>query len=137
MLEKARFGDRLEVTLRVAPEVLPVVVPFLSPAAAGRERRPARARGQGRRRPVTIIAEDQRLRGGDLGRGRRRRRGPRDAYGARWPATPTIDSVGLGNVDERLRTAFGDDYGLVVETAPGAGTKVIVRVPKYAPGVHP
>ena len=46
------------------------------------------------------------------------------------------DSVGLANVDERLRSAFGDDYGLVVETAPGAGTRVIVRVPKYAPGVH-
>jgi two-component system, LytTR family, sensor kinase len=24
-----------------------------------------------------------------------------------------------------------------VETAPGAGTKVLVRVPKFAPGVHP
>ena len=47
-----------------------------------------------------------------------------------------LDSVGLGNVDGRLRNAFGDDYGLVVETAPGAGTKVIVRVPKFAPGVH-
>ena len=46
-----------------------------------------------------------------------------------------LDSVGLGNVDARLRTSFGDDYGLVVETAPGAGTKVIVRVPKFAPGV--
>ena len=48
----------------------------------------------------------------------------------------SLDSVGLGNVDERLRSSFGDDYGLVVETAPGAGTKVTVRVPKYAPGVH-
>ena len=47
-----------------------------------------------------------------------------------------LDSVGLGNVDARLRNAFGDDYGLVVETAPGAGTKVVVRVPKFAPGVH-
>ena len=26
---------------------------------------------------------------------------------------------------------------LVVETAPGAGTKVIVRVPKFARGVSP
>ena len=34
---------------------------------------------------------------------------------------PTSDSVGLGNVDARLRQVFGDDYGLVVETAPGAG----------------
>ena len=47
-----------------------------------------------------------------------------------------LDSVGLGNVDGRLRNAFGDDYGLVVETARAAGTKVIVRVPKFAPGVH-
>src|SRR5690606_34437629 len=29
MLEQARFGDRLRVTLQVAPEVLPVTVPFL------------------------------------------------------------------------------------------------------------
>ena len=30
MLEQARFGDRLAVTLRIAPEVLPVAVPFLA-----------------------------------------------------------------------------------------------------------
>ena len=45
-----------------------------------------------------------------------------------------MDSIGLGNVDERLRSVFGDEYGLVVETAPGAGTKVTVRVPKFAAG---
>jgi LytS/YehU family sensor histidine kinase len=37
----------------------------------------------------------------------------------------------------RLRNAYGDDYGLVVETARGAGTKVILRIPKFSPGVHP
>ena len=52
------------------------------------------------------------------------------------PASASADGLGLGNVDERLRQVFGDDYGLVVETAPGAGTKVTFRVPKYAPGVH-
>jgi two-component system, LytTR family, sensor kinase len=31
---------------------------------------------------------------------------------------------------------FGDEFGLVVETAPGAGTKVSVRVPKFHPGVR-
>jgi two-component system, LytTR family, sensor kinase len=49
---------------------------------------------------------------------------------------PVTDSIGLGNVDERLRAVFGDEYGLVVETAEGAGTKVSMRVPKYHPGVH-
>ncbi len=42
--------------------------------------------------------------------------------------------VGLANVDDRLRAAFGNDYGLVVETAPGAGTKVSMRVPKFRRG---
>jgi two-component system LytT family sensor kinase len=44
--------------------------------------------------------------------------------------------VGLGNVDARLRQVYGDSFGLVVDTAPGAGTKVSFRVPKFAPGVH-
>ena len=53
------------------------------------------------------------------------RSGPRRR---RWPSTAQPDDeaahVGLTNVDHRLRAAFGNDYGLVVETAPGAGTKV-------------
>ena len=44
--------------------------------------------------------------------------------------------VGLTNVDHRLRAAFGNDYGLVVETAIGAGTKVVMRVPKFRSGVR-
>jgi two-component system LytT family sensor kinase len=39
------------------------------------------------------------------------------------------------NVDRRLRTVFGPGYGLVIETADGAGTKVVLRVPRFQPGV--
>ena len=46
------------------------------------------------------------------------------------------EHVGLGNVDDRLRSVFGDDYGLVVETAVGAGTKVSLRIPKFHAGVR-
>ena len=61
------------------------------------------------------------------------RTGPGDAL-----ADGTGDSahVGLTNVDHRLRGAFGNDYGLVVETAIGAGTKVVMRVPKFRSGVR-
>lgn len=136
ILEKARFGDRLQVTLRVAPEVLPVVVPFLclQPLVENAVRHGLENKdGPGR---ITIIGEDHDTEcvitieddgvGEDPDRVRRALAG--DA---------SMDSVGLGNVDERLRSTFGDDYGLVVETARGAGTKVIVRVPKFAPGVRP
>jgi two-component system LytT family sensor kinase len=44
-------------------------------------------------------------------------------------------SLGLVNVDRRLRTVFGPGYGLVIETASGAGTKVILRIPRFQPGV--
>ena len=44
--------------------------------------------------------------------------------------------VGLGNINNRMRATFGNDYGLVVETEKGAGMKVIMRVPKFAPGVQ-
>ena len=44
------------------------------------------------------------------------------------------DSIGVGNVDERMRSVFGDEYGLVVETGPGLGTKVSMRIPKFPRG---
>lgn len=136
VLEKARFGDRLQVTLRVAPEVLPVVVPFLclQPLVENAIRHGLEDKsGAGR---ITIVGEDQDtdcvITIEDDGVGEDPERVRRALAG-----DVSMDSVGLGNVDERLRSTFGDDYGLVVETAPGAGTKVIVRVPKFAPGVRP
>jgi two-component system, LytTR family, sensor kinase len=136
VLEKARFGDRLQVTLRVAPEVLPVVVPFLclQPLVENAVRHGLEDKsGAGR---ITIIGEDHDaecvITVEDDGVGEDPERVRRALAG-----DVSMDSVGLGNVDERLRSTFGDDYGLVVETAPGAGTKVIVRVPKFAPGVRP
>jgi two-component system LytT family sensor kinase len=134
LLEQARFGERLQVTLNIAPEVLPVVVPFLciqplvenavrhgleGSDAVGELRIAAHDRGH----ECVVEVEDNGT-GEDPERVRRALAGD-----------SAIDSVGLGNVDGRLRATFGDDYGLVVETAPGAGTRVVVRVPKFAPGV--
>jgi two-component system LytT family sensor kinase len=135
VLERARFGDRLDVTLRVAPEVLPVVVPFLSlqPLVENAVRHGLEGKdGAGR---ISIVAEDGDYEAlisvEDDGVGEDPERVRRALAG-----DASTDSVGLANVDERLRSCFGDEYGLVVETAPGAGTRVTVRVPKYAPGVH-
>jgi two-component system LytT family sensor kinase len=134
-LEKARFGDRLQVTLRVAPEVLPVVVPFLSLQPLVENAVRHGLEGSSETGHISIDAEDNDsecvISVEDDGSGE-----DPDKVRRALAGDPTTDSVGLGNVDERLRSTFGDDFGLVVETAPGAGTRVIVRVPKYAPGVH-
>ena len=135
ILEQARVGDRLQTSLLIAPEVLPVTVPYLAvqPLVENAVRHGlAGKEGIGR---LTITAAD---------------RGPDaeisiedDGIGADPQRIRTIldgahatDSVGLGNVDARLRQVYGDEFGLVVETAPGAGTKVSFRVPKFAPGIH-
>jgi two-component system LytT family sensor kinase len=139
LLEQARFGDRLRVTLRIAPEVLPVAVPFLciQPLVENAVRHGLEARpdNPGGRVTITIVARDLDqecvIEVEDDGAGEDPEKVRRALAG-----DPDSDSVGLGNVDARLRATFGDHYGLVVETAPGAGTKVIVRVPKFAPGVR-
>jgi two-component system LytT family sensor kinase len=129
-LERARFGDRLSIILRVAPEVLSVRVPSLvlqplveNAIRHGLEETPGRARLQiiaedGGHEAVVIVEDDgagvdpQQLE--DLLAGRR-----------------SSDSVGLRNVDERLRATFGTEHGLTIETGIGAGTKVTMRLPKY------
>jgi two-component system LytT family sensor kinase len=135
LLEKARFDERLQVTLRVAPEVLPVVVPFfcLQPLVENAVRHGLESKpGVGQ---VVIVADDLGneclISVEDDGVGEDPEKIRRMLAG-----DDASDSIGLGNVDERLRAVFGDEYGLVVETAPGAGTKVSMRVPKYHPGVR-
>ncbi|MGH3446893.1 MAG: sensor histidine kinase [Nocardioidaceae bacterium] len=136
VLEQARFGDRLQVTLRVAPEALPVTLPFLAlqPLVENAVRHGLENKATAGH--ITIVAEDAAaevlITVEDDGVGEEPDR-VRRALGG----DTSVDSIGLGNVDERLRNAFGGEYGLVIETAVGAGTKVTVRVPKYAPGVHP
>ncbi|MFT4087204.1 MAG: histidine kinase [Gordonia sp. (in: high G+C Gram-positive bacteria)] len=134
-LERARFGDGLTVRLHVDPEVLAVVVPFLAlqplvenavrHGLAGRRAGCLTLTARNSAADCLISVEDdgagmdpELLRSGDL------------------DALSDGAHVGLTNVDQRLRSAFGDDYGLVVETGLGAGTKVSMRVPKFAAGIR-
>ena len=137
LIERARFGERLQVTLRIAPEVLPVAVPFLTlqplvenAVRHGLAGKPGigtisiQAQDAGAQCLITV--EDD---GVGMDPARLRDLTPENSSDGR-------EHVGLGNVDDRLRSVFGDDYGLVVETAPGAGTKVSLRIPKFHAGVR-
>jgi two-component system LytT family sensor kinase len=135
-LEQARFGDRLQISLLVAPEVLSVAVPYLAiqPLVENAVRHGLESKeGVGH---VSITASDQGSEAEivveDDGIG-----SDPEVVRAVLAGVQEGDSVGLGNVDARLRKVYGDDHGLVVETAPGAGTKVTFRVPKFAPGIRP
>lgn len=131
-LAQARFGGRFDVALNIAPEALPVKIPFLTiqpvvenSISHGLEVRP----GAGRLRiiaenagpEIAIHVEDDGI-GIDPDRLERALSG-----------TDSTPHVGILAVDTRLRSMFGDEYGLQIETGENAGTKVTIRLPKYSP----
>lgn len=133
-LQRAVLGERLRVQVRVAPEVLAVAIPYLvlqplveNAIRHGIEPRPSnglvQVRGEADAAECVISVEDDGL-GMDP-----------ELVAAVLAGRGDPDAVGLANVDRRLRTVYGPYYGLVVETAPDAGTRVLVRVPRFQPGV--
>jgi two-component system LytT family sensor kinase len=132
-LEQARFGERLSVTLRVAPEVLSVVLPCLSlqPLVENAIRHGIEVNGAGR---ICLIIADSgteaQITVEDDGVGMDPERLRQQLAGR------MTEGVGLRNVDERLRGVFGPGYGLAIETGVGLGTRVVVRVPKFKAGVR-
>ena len=135
-LEKARFGARLNIKLQIAPEVLSVVLPFLAlqPLVENAVRHGLGSKPSGGTITITaenagnecvIIVEDDGI-GMD----------PARLHEDLADAHQSGAHVGLGNVDDRMRSTFGDDFGLVVDTAPGQGMKITLRVPKFRAGIR-
>ncbi|MEV4970779.1 sensor histidine kinase [Streptomyces scopuliridis] len=135
-LVRARFGERLSVTLQVAPEVLPVAMPFLCLQPLVENAVKHGLEGAVTTSRITISALDAGAEAEvvieDDGVGMEPDRLRRILRGEGGAST----GIGLLNVDERLRQVYGDEYGLVIETGVGAGTKITVRIPKYRAGVH-
>lgn len=131
-LERARFGDRLEVRLEVPPEALSCVLPVLTlqPLVENAVRHGVEKGSGGL---VEIVGDDLgpdvRLRVSDDGDGM-------DADAAEAALTGGAGGIGLANVDRRMRTSFGDEYGLALDSRPGEGTEVALVVPKSHPGVR-
>ncbi|ETP71561.1 putative signal transduction protein [Lachnospiraceae bacterium JC7] len=46
------------------------------------------------------------------------------------PCKDTDSGFGMANVNERIRMNFGPEYGLTLDSSPGGGTMVTVRIPK-------
>lgn len=133
LLERARFGDRVQVSLRVAPEVLSTIIPFLSlqPLVENAVRHGLEAKvGPGH---ISITANDAGAYAEVIIED--------DGIGMNPAQLQLVlaghsdgEHVGLRNVDARLRQVYGQEHGLVIETAPGEGTLITMRVPKSQPG---
>jgi two-component system LytT family sensor kinase len=132
-LEQARFGDRLDVRVSVAPEVLTAVVPVLSmqPLVENAVRHGVES-AVGPCRVEILGADldtDVELTVKDGGAGM-------TAEEAAAALAGRGAGIGLANVHARLQSTFGPEYGLEVESRPGEGTAVRMLVPKFRAGVR-
>lgn len=54
-----------------------------------------------------------------------------DGVGFDYPANnPKGDGIGIKNVDKRLRSIYGDDFGLRIDSRRNMGTKISIDIPK-------
>jgi len=136
-IEQARFRDRLRVVYDVDPQVLKVGVPALSvqPLVENAVRHGiAPKNGPGTveiRARLDLLTLRVHVVVRDDGVGMPPERvaevlAPRPPNGDRRGSRR---GVGLANVAERLRRLYGDAYGLQIDSAPGRGTTVHLRLP--------
>ncbi|HAP93505.1 MAG TPA: sensor histidine kinase [Desulfotomaculum sp.] len=129
ILEKARFGEKLQIAKEIDETILPCRVPVLTiqPLVENAIKHgilPKSGRGT-----VKIIACPV--------NGEMLVAVHDDGVGIQPERLPEIfkhdvgsgNGVGLSNVHERLKSLFGEDYGLKIVSTPNVGTSVYVRIP--------
>lgn len=128
-IERARFGENLQVRFRVQPAALGCLVPvlMLQPLVEN-----AVVHGVARREGGGKILITCQVRGQHLivmvidnGTGMT----PERMATLFQPGSGTGMGLGLANINERLVGLYGEDYRLKVRSRPGRGTAVRMRVP--------
>ncbi len=127
-LEQARFGSRLQVEVTVAPEVEHVVLPpfIVSPLVENAVRHGIEPKPEGGTVRVTAsgVGADCVVTVSDDGAGM----GPEASR-----AASQVDARhgGISEVTRRLHATFGSACDVHVDSRPGSGTSVRVRVPAH------
>ena len=131
-IQKCRFRRRPSVPNRIPPQLLDYSIPVLTLQSLvenaiihGLE--PLEKRGC-LRLEGCLEGEDLILRVVDNGAGMTAE-GLQSLQGSLSRTDPRPTKIGLINVQKRCRLHFGAGYGISIESVPGRGTKVIMRVP--------
>lgn len=137
-LEKARFGDKLDVWLKIDPKALGITVPILTlqpliENAVVHGLAPKEERGIVGIR-VHKVRDEIHVFIADNGIGMDRevlRRVFEEGFGQNM-------GLGLSNVNDRLVSLYGERYRLQIKSRPGKGTAIRVRIPITAaqPPLH-
>lgn len=118
-IQRARFGDRLQVTLSIADPARHALVPglLLQPLVENAIKHGIGAKAEAGRIEISAARDGDRLiiEIGDDGRGLR--------------DGEVVEGVGLGNCRARLSALFGSDVGLTIANRTGGGAVVRLTMP--------
>jgi signal transduction histidine kinase len=119
-IEQMRFSDRLRVRWSIEPAARNALVPefVLQPIVENAIRH-----GFAKRAEAGAIAIEGRLVEDSL------ELAVTDDGAGLDPSASESRGLGLSTTRERLRTLYGDRGGMTIESAPGAGTRVVLRMP--------
>src|SRR3954468_13470639 len=125
-IEVVRFGPQLRVDKQIAPQTLDVIVPsmLLQPLVENSIKHGLSPKVGGGRITITSVMHRRNavIEVVDDGLGMTEEQ-LQHALG---------DGIGLSNVNERLRTIYGNQYALRLQSLPGQGTSVSIEIPETA-----
>jgi len=127
-IEKARFGDKLKIIYDIPKDIDCTLPPLLlQPIVENSIKHGVLEKIEGG--TVEIIAKDNRryteLIVKDNGVGMSSEQVDNSLKGKN-----NSDSIGLINVNKRLKSKYGKEYGLIIDSELGKGTKVTMVIPK-------
>ncbi|KJS19104.1 MAG: hypothetical protein VR72_20470 [Clostridiaceae bacterium BRH_c20a] len=128
-IEKARFGDKLEFELNIeAGQNLLIPPLILQPLVENAVKHGIYPKPDGGKVVISAKTEEKEtiISVEDNGIGMSRER-----ITAILTGSSSGQGIGLKNVDERLKLYYGQ--GLIIESSPGKGTKIYLKIPDYLP----
>ncbi|EGO64466.1 sensor histidine kinase [Acetonema longum] len=132
-IEQARFGDKLAVTYNIDPRTETVLIPpfTIQPLVENAIKHGLQPKESGGAISITSRLEgaDAVISIADDGVGM----DPAEQELAEQPRHDAAHTgIGLYNVRERLKGIFGKNYGLTIDSTPGAGSTMHIRIPLLA-----
>ena len=127
-IERARFGDKLEIIYDISEEVNCKLPPLLlQPLVENAIKHGVLGKIEGGRVEIIGFKEDKgtKLIVRDNGVGI-----SKDVLDTLFYRDETRESIGLTNVNERLKNKYGEEYGLKIESEVDFGTTATIIIPR-------
>lgn len=133
-LERSRFGDRIQVSEMIEAELMDVRLPVftLQPLMENAIKHGLASKDSGGNLQLRIYKNEQHLlidvEDDGLGMSTERL-GQILKFNGHLSRSTTGAGIGLNNIQKRIQTTFGPDFGLKISSQPGKGTLVQIRLP--------